>query len=100
MVVQLSELLDSPLRVPDGDAWKADFYEHRPAKPEAFEQWADAQIFSLDAAKMYPKFQEMIYPLDNAKHPAVLGDLWKYIDLVRIAILVLHPFEARSDTTV
>ena len=87
MAVELGELLEFPLRGPDGDAWKKEFLEQRPSPPEAFEQWADAQIFSMEATKLYPKFQEMIYPLDNTTHPAVLGDFWKYVDLVRFILL-------------
>ena len=82
MTVQLAELLDSPLLGPEGDAWKKSFYEQRPPKPDDFEAWADAQIFSLEAVQEYPKFKEMIYPLAEAKNKNVIQDLWKFVNLV------------------
>ena len=82
MTVQLAELLDSPLVGPEGDAWKKSFNEQHPPKPEDFEAWADAQIFSLEAVQEYPKFKEMIYPLTEAKNKNVIQDLWKFVNLV------------------
>ena len=82
MTVQLAELLDSPLVGLEGDAWKKSFNEQRPPKPEDFEAWADAQIFSLEAVQEYPKFKEMIYPLTEGKNKKVIQDLWKFVNLV------------------
>lgn len=83
MTVQLLELLDSPLLGPEGDKWKKEFYENRPPKPEDFEAWADAQLFSEQAVKEYPKFKDLIYPLSETENKAVMTDLWKFINLVR-----------------
>ena len=81
------ELIDSPLLGPDGDQWKKEYRQNPPPKAEEFEAWADAQLFSLQAAELYPKFKDMIYPLSETSNPNVVKDLWKFINLVSVSMV-------------
>ncbi|KAJ3558020.1 hypothetical protein NM688_g1154 [Phlebia brevispora] len=81
MAVQFAEILEAPIRGPEGEAWKREFYGKRPPKPEDFGAWEDAQLCSLKAIEHYSAFKNMIYPLSEASSKAVLQDLWRFVDL-------------------
>ena len=68
---------------PEGDEIKKQWYANRPPKPEEFEAWSDAQLFSVLASQEYPKFKDMIYPIEEVQNKIVLKDMWRFINLVR-----------------
>ncbi|KAG1809301.1 uncharacterized protein BJ212DRAFT_1448757 [Suillus subaureus] len=77
VVLELQELLDSPLLGPQGEKMK-----QTPRKmPEQYEQWLDAQIFSQQASNNYANFKDLVFPLSRTEDRAVLKDMWKHVDV-------------------
>ncbi|KAG2342475.1 hypothetical protein BDR05DRAFT_990338 [Suillus weaverae] len=77
VVLELQELLDSPLLGPQGEKMK-----QTPRKmPEQYEQWLDAQIFSQQASNNYANFKDLVFPLNRTEDRTVLKDMWKYVDV-------------------
>ena len=87
--MQLLELLEPPLLNPEGAVWKKQARQ----MPEEYEAWVDAQIFSEKASKEYANYQNLLIPIDTElKKPAVVQTVWKYINLVKYANLLLAVF--------
>lgn len=78
MIVQLQELLESPLSGPEGELWK----QLPRDMPEEYEDWVDAQIFSEKASKDISNFKDIIYPLEKTKMRNVLDNMWRLVNLV------------------
>lgn len=77
VVLELQELLDSPLLGPQGKKMK-----QTPRKmPEQYEQWLDAQIFSQQASNNYASFKDLVFPLSRTEDRTVLRDMWKHVDV-------------------
>ncbi|KAG1878280.1 hypothetical protein F4604DRAFT_1923849 [Suillus subluteus] len=77
VVLELQELLDSPLLGPQGEKMK-----QTPRKmPEQYEQWLDAQIFSQQASNNYASFKDLVFPLSRTEDRTVLKDMWKHVDV-------------------
>ncbi|KAG2153717.1 uncharacterized protein EDB93DRAFT_1081918 [Suillus bovinus] len=77
VVLELQELLDSPLLGPQGEKMK-----QTPRKmPEQYEQWLDAQIFSQQASNNYANFKDLVFPLSRTEDRTVLKDMWKHVNV-------------------
>ncbi|GBE81159.1 hypothetical protein SCP_0308850 [Sparassis crispa] len=76
VIVQLLEMLESPLLGPEGETWKKETRK----MPEEFEDWADAQIFSARASEKYANYADMIFPLEKTKSRHVLDNMWRQVD--------------------
>jgi hypothetical protein len=89
-VLELQELLDSPLLGPQGEKMR----QTSRRMPEQYEQWLDAQIFSQQASNNYASFKDLVFPLSRTEDRSVLKDMWKHVDVVCSAVifsLVLLP---------
>ncbi|KAG0698134.1 hypothetical protein DFH29DRAFT_991187 [Suillus ampliporus] len=77
VVLELQELLDSPLLGSQGEKMK-----QTPRKmPDQYEQWLDAQIYSQQASNNYANFKDLVFPLNRTEDRTVLKDMWKHVDL-------------------
>jgi hypothetical protein len=82
-VLELQELLDSPLLGAQGEKMK-----QTPRKmPQQYEQWLDAQIFSQQASNNYANFKDLVFPLSRTEDRTVLKDMWKHVDVVRPVVI-------------
>lgn len=77
--MQLLENVETVLLGPEGDKWKSAQRE----KPENYEKWLDAQWLSGKACEVVANFKDVIFPLEKAKQPVALKNMWKHINLVR-----------------
>ncbi|KAI0793177.1 hypothetical protein C8Q75DRAFT_547778 [Abortiporus biennis] len=75
--LQVQTMMESPLLASGSDNWKKE-PRHM---PEAFENWVDAQIFSLRASKEVANFKDIISPLEKTKTKTVLDNMWRFINL-------------------
>ncbi|OAX37405.1 hypothetical protein K503DRAFT_850462 [Rhizopogon vinicolor AM-OR11-026] len=76
VVLELQELLDSPLLGAGGERMK-----QTPRKmPEQYEQWLDAQLYSQQASSTYASFKDLIFPLNRTEEKTVLEDMWKLVN--------------------
>lgn len=81
-MLELQELLDSPLLGAGGDKMK-----QTPRKmPEQYEQWLDAQLYSQQASNTYTNFKDLIFPLNRTEDKTVLEDMWKLVNQVHPAV--------------
>jgi len=81
-VLELQELLDSPLLGSQGETMK-----QTPRKmPEQYEQWLDAQIYSQQASNYYANFKDIVFPLHRTDDRTVLENMWKHVDIVCSAV--------------
>ncbi|KAG1746133.1 hypothetical protein EDB19DRAFT_1894277 [Suillus lakei] len=77
VVLELQELLDSPLLGVQGEKMK-----QTPRKmPEQYEQWLDAQMFSQQASNNFANFKDLVFPLSRTEDRTVLNDMWKHVDV-------------------
>lgn len=76
--MELQEFLEASLAGPDGVAWKQLPRE----MPQEYQEWVDAQFQSEAAADRYGNFKDIIFPLAKTKSAVVLGNMWKFINLV------------------
>ncbi|KAI0051869.1 hypothetical protein FA95DRAFT_1602357 [Auriscalpium vulgare] len=76
MAVRLQEILERPLLVPEGKAWKAEKRE----MPDTFNEWVNAQGPSDEASKALGPTLDIIVPLENAKKKNVVDMMWKRIN--------------------
>jgi hypothetical protein len=77
VVLELQELLDSPLLGPQGEKMR----QTSRKMPEQYEQWLDAQIFSQQASNNYASFKDLVFPLSRTEDRSVLKDMWKHVDV-------------------
>ncbi|KAJ7647049.1 hypothetical protein FB45DRAFT_892185 [Roridomyces roridus] len=75
--VELQALLEAPLLGPDTAGWK----DATVKKPQAFEDWLDAEYLSAAASDKIANWKDVIFPLVKAKKKAVLDTMWKNINL-------------------
>lgn len=85
---RLLEILEAALLGPDAEKWKTEPQE----KPENYERWLDAQWLSGSACANVANFKDVIYPLDKAKTPAVLKNMWKFVNLVSDLLVFANVF--------
>ncbi|KAI0665909.1 hypothetical protein C8Q78DRAFT_985573 [Trametes maxima] len=75
-IIELQSLLDGVLYGPEGEQWKKETRQ----MPESYENWVDAQIFSLKASESWASYADTVYPLDNTRKKGVLNTVWGIID--------------------
>ena len=84
VTVELQEMLGRPLMGPEGDAWK----QAPRQMPESFEAWVDAQIHSQEASNKFANYKDIVHPLEMSKKKHVLDNMWKYVNLVSLSIIL------------
>lgn len=47
-----------------------------------YEDWFDAQLYSMQASDKFANFKDVIFPLEETKKQAVLDTMWENINLV------------------
>ena len=79
-IVELQSMLGGILHGPEGKQWKKEPRQ----MPEEYENWVDAQIFSKEAAALWPYYVDTVFPLDQTRKKPVLDKVWQIIDDVRL----------------
>ncbi|TFY60551.1 hypothetical protein EVJ58_g5078 [Rhodofomes roseus] len=82
VLVKLQELIEAPIRGPEGEQWKKEPRQ----MPEEYENWVDAQLFSEQAFHYYDNFKDAINPLTKTRQKANLDKLWSIVNENYVAV--------------
>jgi hypothetical protein len=74
-LVSFREIIEAPFFGPEGEKIKGMSFQ----PPSDYEQWLDAQLYSLEATKDI-SFKDILNPLERTKTVPVLESLWKSIN--------------------
>ncbi|KDQ57640.1 hypothetical protein JAAARDRAFT_35330 [Jaapia argillacea MUCL 33604] len=74
--VELAEMIESPLFGADYEQLK----KLPRSMPEEYEQWVDAQLYSLNAVQESSAIASLVVPLDRTKSRMTLEAIWKTIN--------------------
>ncbi|KAF9501917.1 hypothetical protein BDN71DRAFT_1438656 [Pleurotus eryngii] len=74
--VELLSLMEAPLLSPEASGWRN---SRRPA-PAVYDEFLDAQRYSLEATKDTANWRDLVSPLEKTKMPHLLESMWKTVN--------------------
>ncbi|KAJ8696378.1 hypothetical protein PTI98_006252 [Pleurotus ostreatus] len=74
--VELLDLMEAPLLSPEASGWR----NSRSSAPAAYDEFLDAQRYSLEATKNTANWKDLVSPLEKTKMPHILESMWKTIN--------------------
>ncbi|KDQ27753.1 hypothetical protein PLEOSDRAFT_1024380, partial [Pleurotus ostreatus PC15] len=74
--VELLDLMEAPLLSPEASGWR----NSRRSAPAAYDEFLDAQRYSLEATKNTANWRDLVSPLEKTKMSHILESMWKTIN--------------------